>query len=214
MHSGYGQQTYVVNEEMHDLFLRTDLTNVTLDDLELPHPCIYVAVPPGKYQLWGGSRTGWHDCDGVFLRKRMYYELPREAEIALGSRLPVVNCWSEVRERLAKVGMTDEVVAHHQRIGFVLNATGYPSEASTGFDDDAQGFSYLAASDWTNPAYADGDSPPNAERFLRAKVFHKDDRVRPNPEFRDTDPKVSQRANEMLFDLYKVAFNALSLIHI
>ena len=137
MHHAFGQHTYVVNQEMHDLFLRTDLTNVTLDDLELPQKCIYVAVPPGMYQLWGGSRTGWHDCDGVFLRKRMYYELPQEIERILGVKLDAINEWSDLEERFSKLGMSYDDLAAYQETGFIMNAAGYPSAASERFDDDA-----------------------------------------------------------------------------
>ena len=62
-----GSNTFVVPGAMRKALEQTSLEEVTADDLKLPFPCVYIALPGCDLELWGGPRTQWHECGGVFL---------------------------------------------------------------------------------------------------------------------------------------------------
>jgi hypothetical protein len=63
----WGRQTFVVSEGLQDALARTSLEAVGAWDIKVPYPDLYVALPnSGKY-VWGGERTRWHECGGVFV---------------------------------------------------------------------------------------------------------------------------------------------------
>lgn len=62
-----GSNTFVVPGAMRKALEKTSLEEVTADDLKLPFPCVFIALPGCDLELWGGPRTQWHQCGGVFL---------------------------------------------------------------------------------------------------------------------------------------------------
>lgn len=62
-----GSNTFVVPGAMRKALEKTSLEEVTADDLKLPFPCVFIALPGCDHELWGGPRTQWHQCAGVFL---------------------------------------------------------------------------------------------------------------------------------------------------
>ena len=87
MHFMNQQQTFDISEKMMDMFLKTDLHGVQPDDIRLPYPCLYVAVPKGRFRLWDPS-SGFHECNGVYLRETT------ERENKEGGNCPFVMVFS------------------------------------------------------------------------------------------------------------------------
>ena len=70
-HYSYGQQTFDLSSEMVEMFMRTDLQGVCPDDLKLPYPGFYVGFPKGLFELWS-PLSGWHECNGVYVREPVH----------------------------------------------------------------------------------------------------------------------------------------------
>lgn len=84
-----GRQAFVVPPGMQEALSRTSLKDVYFDDLKLPYPCIYVAMPDCGAEVWGGEQTQWHTVGGAFLRYISQGEYVkslggREAEVTNG----------------------------------------------------------------------------------------------------------------------------------
>jgi len=63
----YGQQSFVAGPHLQEMFDRTSLEGVPQDQLKMPFPCLYLALPDCPWKIWGGV-TGWHNVSGVMLR--------------------------------------------------------------------------------------------------------------------------------------------------
>jgi len=77
-HRRHGQQTFIVPEIMQGALARTSLAGTTVDDLRLPYPCLYLALPDHKAEIWGGRDTLWHQVRGIFAR---HEKGPREVKL-------------------------------------------------------------------------------------------------------------------------------------
>ncbi|MHC4780139.1 MAG: hypothetical protein ACYTFG_16335, partial [Planctomycetota bacterium] len=64
-----GQPTYCVGPRLQELFRETSVHSVPMEKLNLPYPCVYVALPECEHVLWGG-RTSWHNIDGVYVTRK------------------------------------------------------------------------------------------------------------------------------------------------
>ena len=63
-----GNQTFVIPAPMQEALARTSLEEVGVDDIRIPYPSQYVALPGCEQEIWGGEDTQWHKVGGVFLR--------------------------------------------------------------------------------------------------------------------------------------------------
>jgi hypothetical protein len=63
----YGQQVFTIGPRLCDSFLHAKLDNVPTDLIRFPYPAFYVAPPVGALQVWGGSRTQYHDVGGIYV---------------------------------------------------------------------------------------------------------------------------------------------------
>lgn len=64
-----GSQSFVVGPLLQEMFANTSLSKVHADDLKLPYPGFFVALPDCPWQVWGGSRTRWHQVTGVYVTR-------------------------------------------------------------------------------------------------------------------------------------------------
>ena len=62
-----GQHTVAIPGPMQQALADTSLGGVCAEDVKLPHTTMYFALPDSRFQVWGGSRTGWHPCGGVYV---------------------------------------------------------------------------------------------------------------------------------------------------
>jgi hypothetical protein len=62
-----GRRVVSVSREMQRLFARTSLAGIEAPDLDLEHPSIYFSLVDSEFELWGGPRTQWHRCHGVYM---------------------------------------------------------------------------------------------------------------------------------------------------
>lgn len=67
MHTVQGQQTFVVGEHLASMLEHTNLEGITIEELRMPYPIFYVALPGCKHRVWGGTRTQWHNVDGFYV---------------------------------------------------------------------------------------------------------------------------------------------------
>ena len=68
LHKHQGQQTFVVGEHLAEMLEHTKLDDVPRDELRLPYPVFYVALPGCTHRVWGGSRTKWHRVAGLYVQ--------------------------------------------------------------------------------------------------------------------------------------------------
>ena len=203
MHYRCGQPVYLLSQEMHDAFLRTDLTGVTLDDLTLPHDCIYIAVPKGIYKMWGGPSTEWHDCDGIYIRRRTYFEVPKDVGDIIGEDIPKMGTIKDLIPKLERAGMTEEDLRLYQKQGFIMHAACLENEKSTARGDDCHTWCSVSLDDWQQD-----EKNNDVEGFLRARVFREMKDSTSNSLSYPTDEIADQHAQQY-FDLCKVAMNAI-----
>ena len=77
-HALHGQQTFVLGENVFRMLSDTSLAGVKLEEVKLPYECFYIALPESSSaRLWGG-RTGWHKCEGIYIRRPVYFEKSTE----------------------------------------------------------------------------------------------------------------------------------------
>lgn len=61
----YGKKAYRVSPGLQWMLENTELRRYPCDDLRLPYPVIYLALPP-KYRVYNES-TGWHQSEGMYV---------------------------------------------------------------------------------------------------------------------------------------------------
>lgn len=207
-HYTSGQQTFEVSEAMHEMLLRTDLQGITLADMILPYECLYISVPKGKYKLWGGPGSKYHECNGVYVRRRLYFELPRDVAIAIGEdQTPRIGDIRDIIPKLKTAGLSPEEVAKYQRQGFIIHAACLESEHSTSWGDDCHTWVSLSLADWEDPKYAT-DRDNDVESFMKSKIFHEMMNCETNQlEFLSSEEQ--KRHAEQFFNLAKVAINTI-----
>ena len=103
-HKRHGQQTFVIPSGMQDALCRTSLAGVTVDEIRLPYPCIYIAMPDFDREIWGGSQTQWHKVRGAFLwheKGKREIMLPGEEETPPENDRGILHLylWGEENER-------------------------------------------------------------------------------------------------------------------
>ncbi len=64
-----GRQVFELGPVLADAFLSTKLTNIKLEHVRTPFRTIYITIPQGLAQVWGGRRTGFHNVDGVYITR-------------------------------------------------------------------------------------------------------------------------------------------------
>ena len=64
-----GRQVFELGPVLADAFLSTKLNNIKLEHVRTPFRTIYITIPQGLAQVWGGKRTGYHDVDGVYITR-------------------------------------------------------------------------------------------------------------------------------------------------
>ena len=62
-----GRQAFEIGPELCEQFAATDLSNVTAEHVRMPYSAFYLSIPEGTAQIWGGSRTRFHDVEGVYV---------------------------------------------------------------------------------------------------------------------------------------------------
>ena len=67
LHNDQGQQTFIVGEHLASMLEHTTLEDIPKNELRMPYPIFYVALPGCKHRVWGGTRTGWHDVEGMYV---------------------------------------------------------------------------------------------------------------------------------------------------
>lgn len=60
-----GEQTYVIEEGMWELFQRTKL-RCKFEEVKLPYGAFWIAAPGSSLRIWGGT-SGWHSLDGFYV---------------------------------------------------------------------------------------------------------------------------------------------------
>tara|TARA_R100000655_G_scaffold85285_1_gene124962 strand:- start:43406 stop:44479 length:1074 start_codon:yes stop_codon:yes gene_type:complete len=73
----HGRNAFVLSDQMCDMFEKTDLHNVKAEHVKLPYKAFYISLPVGRYKIWGGEDTEWHDAWGIYLRKGCSWEDPK-----------------------------------------------------------------------------------------------------------------------------------------
>jgi hypothetical protein len=97
-----GRQAFVVPPGMQEALSRTSLKDVYFDDLKLPYPCIYVAMPDCGAEVWGGEDTQWHTVGGAFLRhisQGEYVKSLDDQEAVITNGMINVYLWGMENER-------------------------------------------------------------------------------------------------------------------
>ena len=62
-----GRQAFEIGPELCEQFAATDLSNVTAEHVRMPYSSFYLSIPKDTAQIWGGSRTKFHDVEGVYV---------------------------------------------------------------------------------------------------------------------------------------------------
>lgn len=65
MYEKYGSQIYVVSDSLEWALLNTKLKNYPSEQLRLPFPAIYVALPE-RFRVYHW-KTGWHEAEGAYV---------------------------------------------------------------------------------------------------------------------------------------------------
>jgi len=189
-HKKYGQQSFIIPEVMQDALVRTSLAGVTVDDLRMPYPSIYMALPGNTRSIWGGRETLWHEVRGIF-------------------------AWHEKGDRELLRPGEDPVAPENDRGLIHLYLWGIENERSKHRGDDA---SLWVALD-LNEMHASGeDLEAYLARILRDRNREtKDHMLQDNPELADalgftflpkTDESFNKQA-EGVIDTLRILFNAL-----
>lgn len=189
-HKKYGQQSFIIPEVMQNALVRTSLEGVTVDDLRMPYPSIYMALPGNTRSIWGGRETLWHEVRGIF-------------------------AWHEKGDReLMRPG--EEPVAPENDRGLIhLYLWGIENERSKHRGDDA---SLWVALDLNEMHTEDEDLEAYLARVLRDRNREtKDHMFQENPKLADmlgftfmpkTDEDFNKQANAVI-DTLRIVFNAL-----
>lgn len=84
-----GRQCFELGPVLADAFLETKLDNIKPTHIRTPFNTIYILVPKGMLQVWGGERTQFHDVDGIYITqdgksnlKIMYWGAANERSVA------------------------------------------------------------------------------------------------------------------------------------
>lgn len=189
-HKKYGQQSFIVPKAMQDALARTSLDGVTVKDLRMPYPSIYMAFPENKRCIWGGRQTLWHEVRGIF-------------------------AWHEKGDReLRRPGEGPEIPKND--LGLIhLYLWGIENERSKHRGDDA---SLWVALDLNEMSANNEDLESYLGRILRDRSRETKDHItQENPELADMLgftflPKTDQsfeRQAEGVIDTLRILFNAL-----
>ena len=73
----HGCNSFIVSEKMCDMFEQTDVHNVKKEHIKVPYEGFYISIPEGRYQIWGGKRTRYHDSWGIYVRYGCDWEDPK-----------------------------------------------------------------------------------------------------------------------------------------
>jgi hypothetical protein len=65
----WGRQTFCIGPKLQAMFDATSLEGVDADEVKLPYPAFYIALPDCAWQVWGGHVTEWHQVTGVLVRQ-------------------------------------------------------------------------------------------------------------------------------------------------
>lgn len=68
-HRHYGKQAFVVPPPMQKALKRTSLTGIEVEDIHLPYESVYISLEDCEAQVWGGTRTQFHNVGGLFLTR-------------------------------------------------------------------------------------------------------------------------------------------------
>lgn len=67
LHRACGRKVFDVSPALAEKLLHTELRGLTADDLKLPYPAVYIAVPKNTgLQIWN-EESGWHRVIGLYL---------------------------------------------------------------------------------------------------------------------------------------------------
>tara|TARA_R110000824_G_scaffold329311_2_gene516142 strand:+ start:1185 stop:2234 length:1050 start_codon:yes stop_codon:yes gene_type:complete len=73
----HGRNSFVLSDKMCEMFEKTDLHNVKKKHVRLPYKAFYITLPAGRYKVWGGDETKWHDAWGIYVRHGCDWEDPK-----------------------------------------------------------------------------------------------------------------------------------------
>lgn len=88
-HSRAGRQVYEVSAGLADRLRHTELRGLHADDLQLPHPSIYIKVPPAAdLKIWN-EISSWHDVVGIYVTEDDMGDLRAWRFLVCGESKPI-----------------------------------------------------------------------------------------------------------------------------